>query len=362
MAGTLKTFDIFYDIENDLKKAPEAAIFIILGGRGTGKTYSTLKFCYTCGKKFVFIKRTNKDVNLLCSGGKGDSNLHMDLSPFKSINHDIGSNVQAYKMFDGMGGFWDTENGEPIGSPIGYILSLNAVAKYKGFDLSDCDYIIFDEFIPLLYERINRNEGLELMDLYRTVGRANHIKYGTVLKLICLANATTVSCPVLSELELTDDLVDMQVKKESERYLQERGIFIRIIDDINGFREEEAKNPIYKAMAGTKWARMSLDNEFAYNDFSNVGKISVKNMICLARVTHKNKTFYIYCGDNGYYLSYKKSNRPHDIYDLNLDNGYKKFYIDYVIDLARDCIEGRVKFDTFEMYDLIVNYKEFYKI
>ena len=41
----------------------------------------------------------------------------------------------------------------------------------KGFDLSECDYLIFDEFIPKRHERLNRNEGDQLMDIYMTVSR-----------------------------------------------------------------------------------------------------------------------------------------------------------------------------------------------
>lgn len=353
---------IFYNIEDDLKAVPEAAVFIVIGGRGTGKTYSTLKYCYTHGEKFLFLKRTDTDVKMLCGSNKMRG-LSMDVSPFKSLNHDIGSNVRAVSIFDGFGGFYDCgPDDKPIGDPVGYILSFNRAGKIKGFDMSDCNYIIFDEFIPLPYERVNRKEGIELLDLYRTVGRANNIKYGTVLKLICLANPTTVSCPIINEFELADTIAKMSADNVDHLYIEDRGIFIRIVPDIEGFRAEEEKNPIYKAMRGTEWARMSLDNEFAYNDFTNVKKISLKRYACLIRLTRKQKTYYIYVGNDGYYMTYRRSNHYTYSYDLNLENDQKKFYYDYVLDLRSECIDGRMKFETYEMYDLIVNYKDFYKI
>lgn len=359
--------DIFYNIGADLEKNPDCAVFIVLGGRSTGKTYSTLKYCYERGEKFVFVKRTNADIKLLAARtiGKhsaGDS-FDFDLSPFKSINADTGSNVKAFRIRDGLGGFWNCgDDGEPVGGPVGYILSLNAINKFKGFDLSDCNYIIFDEFIPLQYERVDRNEGLALMDLYRTVGRANNIKHGTVLKLICLANSTTVSCPVLNELELSDVLIDMKKNNESARKLDERAIFIRLVPDINGFREQEAKNPIYKAMAGTQWARMSLENDFAYNDFSNVSRQTLKRTRCILHVKHKQKDYYIYAGEDYYYMTYTKSNKAVLEYDLNRENDQKRFYLDECLDLRNRCIDGQMKFETYEMYDLIINYKDFYKV
>lgn len=359
--------DIFYDIKDDLLKYPGCALFFIMGGRGTGKTYSTLKYVYEEKKKFIFLKRTNRDVDLLCNSlkkNKIDIIGDIDISPFKSINRDIGSNVRAFKIYDGFGGFWNcnTDN-EPFGDCIGYIISFSMISKFKGFDLSDCEYIIFDEFIPLPYERINRNEGIALADLYRTVGRANNILNNKVLKLICLANATEISCPILNTFEVTDDIVNMRASGESELYLKERSIFIKLIPDINGFRELEEKNPIYKAMKNTKWAKMSLDNDFAYNDFSNVRKSSLKNMSCITRVKYNQKDFYIYLNYDGhYYMTFSKSNHYDEYYDLNRENDQKRFYYNEVIDLQNICIENMMNFESYEMYDIIMNYRDFFKI
>lgn len=358
----MKTLNIFYNISDDLRDFPDAAIYIVMGGRGTGKTYSTLKYLYEQHEMFLFVKRTDTDVKMMCSATK-NSKYSFDISPFKTLNRDCGWNIHAFSIYDGIGGFYECdENDEPIGAPIGYILSFNRIGKIKGFDLSDCNYIVFDEFVPLPYERVNRHEGMELLDLYRTVGRANNIITGQTLRMICLANSTTVSCPVINELELADTLVNMKVEDKDYLYMDERAIFIRLVPDINGFRELEAKNPIYKAMKGTKWARMSLDNEFAYNDFTNVKKETLRGSRCLIQLKHKERVYYIYVGDTGYYMTYKRSNKYSFSYDLNLENDQKKFYYDYDLDLRAECIEGRMKFETYEMYDLIINYKEFYKV
>lgn len=354
---------IYYDIRKDLEAYPDAAIYIVIGGRGTGKTYSTLRYMTDEGERYVFMKRTNKDIDLMCRNPKKDDRFAVELSPFKSLNRDYNYNIHAVKLYEGFGGFWKFDmDGEPIGDAKGYILSFNSISKFKGFDLSDANYIIFDEFIPLPYERVNRHEGIELLDLYRTVGRDNNIRTGRILKLICLANSTTVSNPVMNDFELTDIVVDMKTNNESVRYLEDRAIVIRIVPDINGFREKEAKNPIYKAMKGTKWAQMALNNDFAYNDFSNVQKMNLKNYRCLIKVKNKRKDYYIYVGDSGYYMCYRRSNTYEYTYDLNLENDQKKFYIDWGVDLRVECIDDRMKFETYEMYDLIVNYKDFYKV
>ena len=71
----------YYNIEDDLKKYPDAWCYIIVGGNSTGKTYGTLWYEYKNNRRFAFVKRTNDDVDILCA-----TNKRVDLSPFKAIN------------------------------------------------------------------------------------------------------------------------------------------------------------------------------------------------------------------------------------------------------------------------------------
>ena len=49
-------------------------------------------------------------------------------------------------------------------------------------------------------------------------------------------------------------------------------------------------------------------------------------------------------------------------FNLNRENEQKLFYSDYGIDLRLSCIEERMKFEKYSMYDLIVNYKKFFNV
>ena len=44
----------YYDVDNDVTN-DDYWCYIIIGGRNTGKTYSSLKSCYLNKRKFVFI-------------------------------------------------------------------------------------------------------------------------------------------------------------------------------------------------------------------------------------------------------------------------------------------------------------------
>lgn len=362
MKNTIDT-SIYYDIADDLKKYPDAWCYIVVGGRNTGKTYGALKYHLQQNLPTCFIKRTNKDVDLLCLGhrlGEKSGNYEVDLSPYKSINRDLGTKVMAYKIDDGLGAFYHDHDGEPAGKPIAYLMSLNAVHKYKGFDLSECYSIIFDEFIPQAYERVSTKEGEQLMELYKTVSRDRVERGKEELKLICLANAVNVFNYTFDVLEVTDLVAEMSIKHQHEIYIEDRGIFIRLLETHEKMLAAEKKTGIYKAMGGTAWGRMAFGNEFAYNDFSNIKRQSLKNMKPMIKLSYRGKDYYIYSGPQGYYMTTAKNKCPFE-YNLDKEMDQRKFYVEHGIDLLSESIDGRMAFDTYSMYDLIINYKKRFK-
>lgn len=358
-----KKENYYYDIRKDLEEYDDAIIYIIVGGRNTGKTYSALKYTYEEHIKHVFIKRTNEDVDLLCKGGSKE--VEVDLSPYKSLNRDLGTNVKAKSVFKGMGAFYEYEDEEEdkVLLPIGYLVSLNAIGKVKGFDLSECDMLIFDEFIPPSYERrINRQEGEMTMELYKTVSRDREHRGKKPLKLVCLANATSISNPMFNTLEITDTVLEMQTNDIETCYLEERGIFIRLLKDSDEFYKQEKKSKIYKAMEGTKWCEMSLNNSFAYNDFSSVERVKLKSFVPICSLKYKNDLYYVYRKDRLYYMTTSRFQADKTFFDLNKENDQKKFFLKYQIELRMRCIDGFFKFEKYTMYDLIMNYKQIFKL
>ena len=354
---------MYYNIEDDIKAYPGAWCYAIVGGRNTGKTYGTLKYHLLEKLTTCFLKRTNKDVDLLCLGhrlGEKSGNYEVDLSPYKSINRDLGTHVMAYKIDDGLGAFYEDVDGSPSGKPKSYLLSLNAVHKYKGFDLSECYSITFDEFIPQNYERVSSKEGEQLMELYKTVARDRVERGKEELKLFLLANAVNVFNYTFDVLEITDVVAEMSIKHQHTLYIEDRGIFIRLLETPEEMMQYEKQTGIYRAMGGTAWGRMAFGNEFAYNDFSNIKRVSLKNYKPLIELNYRSKTFYIYVGNSGYYMTTCKNKMPF-VYDLDKEMDQRRFYYEQCIDLLNASIEGRMYFDTYSMYDLIVNYKKRFK-
>ncbi|MBQ0140557.1 MAG: hypothetical protein KBT36_14840 [Kurthia sp.] len=359
----------YYDFKNDIEAYPDCWCYLIIGGRNTGKTYSTLCYSLDENADFIYTKRTIEDVELLCSGsGKvGTKNeFGFNISPFNPINNDRNIDIQAHQIKKGLGAFYQHDSeGAAYGTPIGYLLGLSAVSKYKGFDFSSYkkeQLLIFDEFIPQPWDRVNRKEGEQLMDLYKTISRGREHKNLNPLRLVCLANATSISNPVMNVLEVTDIVAEMQAQNIEYIHLQDRGILIHLIVNTSEFDNVEKNSAIYKAMGNTAWGRMTFDNQFAYNDFSCIKRLKLKGYKPIISIRHKEKVYYLYQKNENYYFSLSPNEKSISFYDLNTETDQRRFYRDYIFELQQATIEHNMSYQEYTIYDLIMNYKQFFKM
>lgn len=353
--------DGYYHFEDDLNAFPDAWCYIVWSPRGSGKTYSALKYSYENKIKMLYMKRTIDDVKLICS----DSS-EFDPSPYVPINRDTGSRVHAKELKKGVGAFYESEYDEngnlsPAGAPVSYIASLNAIKSIKGFDMSVCDWMLLDEFIPQVGEIIKRGEGEMLLDVYMTVMRDRQKRGRGPLKLILFANAENISTPITNTLEVVDDMADLQASGKTHYYDAERGILLHHITREEYPMQESEKVGIYSAMKNTAWGAKAFEGEFSNNDFSNVAKINLKNMKPVYHLHYKQKDFYIYQKHDGsFYMCDNKQQCRFD-YDLNREND-QKLFIKELITLKQACIEDKMRFQKYSMYDLINNYSKIFRL
>lgn len=352
--------DGYYHLGKDLEDYKDAWCYIVWSRRGPGKTYSGLWYAYYNKIPIAYIKRTNEDVDLICAG---DIDSGVDLSPYAPINRDKLTNIHARKILNGIGGFWEYQENEPNGKPISYILSLNSIKRIKGFDLSLCEWILFDEFIPQQGEVVKRKEGEMLLDVYMTINRDRQKRGRPPLKLILFANAEEISTPVTNALEVVDTIAEMNAADKTKYYDQDRGIFYHHITEEEIPIKKEETEGIFKAMQNTAWGRKAFGGEFANNDFTNITRQNIKNCKAYIHIIHKTHDYYIYLNQNtGMYYMCEIPHKCIFEYDLNRENGQKLFYLEHCIDLRLACMEDHFKFSKYSMYDLIVNYKQFFKV
>lgn len=350
---------MYYDVRDDLEKYPLAWLYLIWSKRGPGKTYSTLRYMVEEEKKFLFLKRTIEDVKLLCTDGSRKG-VDFDISPFVPLNRDFGWNIKPVLIVKGIAGFYRCDqDGKAYGQPIGYCAALTASKDLKGFDLSECDYIVFDEFIPKKGERTSRNEGELLLNIYMTVRRDRMLRGRDELKIICLANAEQVNNPTFHLFDVVDLAVEMDIKNQEYTYINERKILLHMIN--NEYAAETEKAAVEVAMEGTAWADMAFGGHFAYDDFTTVRHTRLKGYRPLCSYEYKKKTVYIYEKDGYYYATLSRA-KVQRHYNLARENEQKKFFYDFVIDLRDECIEDRFTFEQYTMYDLIINYKKIFDV
>lgn len=355
--------DGYYHFRKDLEEYPDAGLIATWSRRGPGKTYSFLRYCIDEESFFIYMKRTNDDIELLCTGSD-NPDLKADMDPFVPLNRDFGWTIKPKLIKQGIAGFYETDaDGKHIGKPLGLCISLSRVKSVKGMDLSRADFVCFDEFIPQRTEVIRRKEGEAFADFIMTAMR-DKAKRGQRLKVVLFANAEEISTPITNAFELVDDMAELSFRKESHYYNRDRKILLHHITNQEiPLSDAELNSDMFCLMKGTSWAQKAFFGDFANNDFSNIKKISIKGMRCIHRIKYKNKYLYIYRRDrdNMHYMTYAKGPFMFD-WDLNKENHQKLFWVEYGQELRVNCIEDNFKFEKYTMYDLIMNYKKFFSV
>lgn len=235
-----------------LKQLPATFIFIV-GGRGIGKTYGALQAEVQDGEIFGLMRRTQTQADIINKP---------EFSPFKKLNVNNGWGIYSKPLTKYNSGFYE---GDKL---IGYTFALSTVANIRGFDGSDIKTLIYDEFIPEKHERPLKHEAEALFNAYETINRNREIEGEKPLKLICLSNANDLGNPVFVYLNLVNKAEQMRSKGQTYYYDNARSIAMFILNNspISNAKEETA---LYRAVAGTEFAEMSLKNDFAHDKPSN---------------------------------------------------------------------------------------------
>lgn len=238
----------WYDIRK--RSAKLRPVSIVIGGRGIGKTYSALSFLLEAGKKFLYLRNTDKQMSL-CASAFGN--------PFKKVAGDMQRDV----TMKAAGEIYVVKEGDDT---IGYGAALSTFENLRGVDLSDVEYVLFDEFIE--NRKLSFKQGSAFMNLYETINRNRELEGKPPLVCILLSNAQRLSNPILADLGLIPVIEDMIRNMVRLRITKE--YYIELPESsVSAAKSETA---LYKLAAGSRYADEALRNEFANDSFFNVGK------------------------------------------------------------------------------------------
>lgn len=245
----MKFFDI-RDYLNDLKP-----ISIIIGGRGIGKTYSALSFLIENKKRFLYMRNTRQQITECCSDFG---------NPFKRLNKDKGWDIQLSTEKDHV----NIVDGN--GDIIGYASPLSVFENLRGADLSDVDYVIFDEFIEnrkLLFDQFKA-----FVNMRETVGRNRELLGEAPLYTILLSNAQSLNSPILAGYDLIPDIEG--IIKASQKKLKRADTLVLLPE--SEVSELKKNTSTYRGLKGTRIYKENIENQFANDSFYGIKKRNIR--------------------------------------------------------------------------------------
>lgn len=269
------------------------SFIIIIGKRQVGKTYGVLKLMLDKKYNFIFMRRVKTELEML------EKNVN---SPFEKI-HGYKDKILFQKESEYTASIerLDTnENGEEIKTRIGTGVALSTVGQIRGFNGDQYSVVVFDEAIPEEHLYKVRNEEDAFNNAYTTIAGNRELEERKPLRVWILANSNSLDSGILRALNIVREVEKMSIRGTEFMMLKDRGIMI-ILPESKKIIDKRKTTALYRAIGGTsKFAKMAYENEFAYNDYTDVSARPLqeyKPLLTIGKITihlHKNdKTLYI---------------------------------------------------------------------
>lgn len=264
----------WYDIKKVERKL--SAVNIIIGGRGIGKTYSTLSYIMEQEQPFIYLRNT--DVQLKeCITSFGN--------PFKRWNIDHSRDI-FFKSEKSHALIYDNDRED--GQPIGYGLALSTFENLRGVDLSDVRYVLFDEFIEKRSLSFKQFECF--VSFFETVNRNRELLGEDPLCCILLSNSQKLENPILAGYGLIP-VIENMIRNGQKEY-KKPGLYLSLPD--SSVSELKRNTVNYTLINGTKIADEALNNAFAFDSFYGIKKHNLNEYVPVLQIDdiyiYKHKT------------------------------------------------------------------------
>lgn len=315
----------------------------VIGGRGTGKTYGALQQLLKCGKKFLILRRTQTQAEVISKE---------EFNPFKVLQKTIPYQIHTNRVNKYIAEVYaEYENDMDV---LGYIGAVSTFANIRGFDLSDIDIIIYDEFIPEKHQIMIKNEENAVFNIYETVNRNRELTGQEPVKFVALSNSDTVDNPLFMSLGIVDRVLKMQDSDSEILRLPHQQLCVVNLRK-SEISERKRQTVLYQLTSrNSKFQSMALDNNFADTP-DNIKQLPIKeyNIDCQLAESY----IYYHKTDKHFYVtSYRKAEPPYNYKDNDRD--LKAFRMDkpYIL---RAYYEQRIYFETAQ---LAVQFKNLLKL
>lgn len=226
---------------------------IVIGARGTGKTYGALETVIQDATPFIFMRRTDKQLKILSKP---------DFSPFTPLNDDHSG--WSYGMYpigpDQYGIAQLLEDGKPDGEALGYAIALSTFANVRGFSADRVKILIQDEVMPEKHEKAIKDEGDALLNAYETINRNRELKGKPPLIYLGMTNANEPVSPIFEALN-AQRIIDKIAARRQEVYIN-REKSLAVYNLVNSpLSKAKAKTALYKLTEGSDFYKMAIEND-----------------------------------------------------------------------------------------------------
>ena len=294
---------------------------IIVGGRGTGKTFGFLQqLRLDSPRPFLLMRRTQVQADLI-------SNPRF--SPLLALDRVRGCHTLTKKINKYIGGIYEAEVNkdgtmEAFGPPLGYTAALSSIHNVRGYS-ADVDDIIFDEFNPEKGERQTiSDEFNSFRNAYETLNRNRELEGRDPIRVWMLSNSNTLGNPYFIGLRIVEQ-VDKMIRKGQEVWKDpERGLMVVNLA-ASPISEKKAATALYRLTGPDEFTGMALGNEFSQEARSRTGSIPLRELIPLVQIGELQ--IYRHKGGRQLYGSLHRSGAP-EIFTTD-DAGIARFRAKY---------------------------------
>lgn len=253
-------------------------IFII-GARRTGKTYGIFKHfiddVFSNDEKIIYMRRTEPQL---------DSILTEKLNPWIDINKDLNKSFYFRKVKGEKNRIILEEllsDGET--EYRGEAFCLTKMQNNRGFSGSDFTTGLYDEFIPEEIAKRMKGEEEAFLNAIETISSNRELKGEKPFRWWLASNSNTLDNPIINSFGLLPYLEKMKKKGQEFSLLPDAGIMIILINK-SPISKAKENTALYRALnRDSQFSKMALDNEFAYDDLSNVKPANLQEykLICV---------------------------------------------------------------------------------
>lgn len=299
-----------------------------IGGRGVGKTYSTLNHLLKEKKIFIYLRTNTKELEIAAN-----SNVFGVLD----------KRIKWRKLEDD---FYAIEKNEKL---IGYGCALSTFKNIRGVNFENVEIIFHDEFIPeVSARRVIKNEADAFFNMIESVNRNRELLGHPPILYIACANANNIYNPYFIALNIINN-IELTLYEGSNRFIDyERGLQVVMLQASNEYIEKKKQTALYKLTAGTDFEKMSLLNEFSYNDFSQVKKnVKIAGYIPILRID--NIIIWRKKGQKHYVARYGNVKVPGKEFNSNNDLECKLFFKNFREPFYIAILNNNIIFDNYEI-------------